>query len=81
LDTFRRLKQFFWPHKKSFFLSLFALFFVTAITVVYPIILQVTIDEVVLQEKFNLIPFISIAFLVAMLIKGIAAFFQRFLGV
>lgn len=80
LDTFKRLKQFYWPYKKQFIWSLFFLFFVTAITVVYPIVLQLTIDEVVLENKFSAIPYIAIGFLTLMIIKGIGTFFHQYLG-
>lgn len=46
----------------------------------YPIILQVTIDEVIVNERYHLIPYISIVFFLAMGIKGIAIFFQQYLG-
>ncbi|TQS75714.1 ABC transporter ATP-binding protein [Ornithinibacillus gellani] len=80
METFKRLKEFYWPYRKYFFLSLFFLVFVTAITVVYPIILQLTIDEVVLKGQNNWIPYIAIAFLALMLVKGVATFFHQYLG-
>jgi len=80
LDTFKRLKQFYWPYRKNFYWSLFFLLFVTAITVVYPIVLQLTIDEVVLKDRYSLIPFIAIAFFIAMGIKSVATFLQQYLG-
>ncbi|WP_284140962.1 ABC transporter ATP-binding protein [Virgibacillus sp. LDC-1] len=80
MDTFRKLKQYYWPYKRYFFVSLFFLFFVTGITVVYPIILQLTIDEVVLKDKYALIPYIAAAFIGLMVIKGIATFFHQYLG-
>ncbi|WP_099158835.1 ABC transporter ATP-binding protein [Virgibacillus ndiopensis] len=80
MDTFKRLKQFYWPFKKYFFSSLFFLVFVTAITVVYPIILQQTIDEVVLKDRYNIIPYIALAFLIVMIVKGFATYFHQYLG-
>lgn len=80
MDTFKRLKQFYWPYRKNFYWSLFFLLFVTAITVVYPIVLQLTIDEVVLKDRYSLIPFIAIAFFIAMGIKSVATFLQQYLG-
>ncbi|WP_217585737.1 ABC transporter ATP-binding protein [Lentibacillus saliphilus] len=80
MDTFKKLKQFYWPYKRFFFLSLFFLLFVTAITVVYPIIIQLTIDEVVLRDRYPLIPYIALVFLVLMIIKGIATYFHQYLG-
>ena len=80
MDTFKRLKEFYWPYKKYFIISLLFLVFVTAITVVYPIILQLTIDEVVLKDKYSLIPYIAVVFLVLMCIKGISVYLHQYLG-
>src|SRR5690625_4002357 len=46
----------------------------------FPIVLQLTIDEVVLQDRYHLLPYIAIAFLIAMGIKSIATFLQQYLG-
>lgn len=46
----------------------------------YPIVLQLTIDEVVLGDQFSLIPYISIAFIGAMVLKGISTYFHQYLG-
>lgn len=46
----------------------------------YPIILQITIDEVVMKDKFSLIPYVAIVFFVAMVLKGIATFYHQYLG-
>lgn len=53
---------------------------VTVITVVYPIILQITIDEVVAEQRYGLIPYICGAFLGLMMIKGVSTFFFQYLG-
>ncbi|MGR9050339.1 ABC transporter ATP-binding protein [Halobacillus faecis] len=80
MDTFKKLKAFYWPYRKFFFWSLFSLFFVTIITVVYPIVLKITIDDVVLAEEYRLIPYICIAFIALMIIKGFATYFHQYLG-
>ncbi|ELK44252.1 ABC transporter ATP-binding protein [Halobacillus sp. ACCC02827] len=80
METFRKLKAFYWPYRKYFFLSLFSLFFVTAITVVYPIVLQVTIDDVVAGGRYEWIPYICAVFLLLMVIKGIATYYHQYLG-
>ncbi|WP_085507926.1 ABC transporter ATP-binding protein [Thalassobacillus devorans] len=80
MDTFKKLKEFYWPYKKYFFWSLLFLLFVTGITVVYPIILQITIDDVVADERYNLIPYLAGAFIILMAIKGIATYLQQYLG-
>ena len=46
----------------------------TAITVVYPIILQMTIDEVILGGKYGLVIWISLGFIAVMAAKGAATF-------
>ncbi|MBN9652672.1 ABC transporter ATP-binding protein [Halobacillus sp. GSS1] len=80
MDTFKKLKAFYWPYRNYFFWSLFSLFFVTIITVVYPIVLKVTIDDVVLAEEYSLIPYICTAFIALMIIKGFATYYHQYLG-
>ncbi|WP_077325895.1 ABC transporter ATP-binding protein [Virgibacillus siamensis] len=80
MSTFQKLKQYFWPNRKLFFGSLFFLVFVTAATVVYPIVLQQTIDNVVMKNRYNLIPYISIVFFLIMVIKGFSTFFHQYFG-
>ncbi|MBM7603534.1 ATP-binding cassette subfamily B protein [Metabacillus crassostreae] len=80
MDTFKKLKSFYWPYKKYFLWSLFFVLFMTAITVIYPIVLQLTIDEIVLKEQYEYIPWIVIGFLSLMGIKAISAFFHQYLG-
>ncbi|CQR47843.1 Putative multidrug export ATP-binding/permease protein [Paraliobacillus sp. PM-2] len=80
METFKKLKQFYWPFKKYFFGSLIFVILVTAITVTYPIILQITIDNVVLKEQYSLIPYLAIGFILIMIIKGISNFLQQYLG-
>lgn len=80
MDTFKKLKQFYWPYKKYFIWSIICMLIVTSITVVYPIILQITIDEVVSAQRYGLIPYICGAFLGLMMIKGVSTFFFQYLG-
>ncbi|WP_082234332.1 ABC transporter ATP-binding protein [Halobacillus massiliensis] len=80
MEVFKKLKWFYWPYKSYFLWSLFALLFVTGITVIYPIVLKITIDEVIGQNRYNLIPYISAAFIFLMIIKGIATYYHQYLG-
>ncbi|WP_100011106.1 ABC transporter ATP-binding protein [Lentibacillus sediminis] len=80
METFKRLKEFYWPYKKLMLWSLFFLLFVTGITVVYPIVLQQTIDNVVLENQYELIPYIAVAFFLLMAIKGVATYYHQYLG-
>ncbi|HZH62878.1 MAG TPA: ABC transporter ATP-binding protein [Metabacillus sp.] len=80
METFKKLKSFYWPYKRYFLWSLFFVLFITAITVVYPIVLQLTIDEIVLKEQYEYIPWIVSGFLALMVVKGVSAFCHQYLG-
>ncbi|MEH7382351.1 ABC transporter ATP-binding protein [Bacillus sp. JJ1533] len=80
METFKKLKGFYWPYRKYFFWSLFAMIFVTGITVVYPIVLQLTIDEVFRAGNYQLVPYLALGFIAIMVIKGLATYFNQYLG-
>ncbi|KIL50301.1 multidrug ABC transporter ATP-binding protein [Jeotgalibacillus alimentarius] len=80
MDVFKKLKEFYWPHKRHFILSIIFLFVMTLITIVYPIILQITIDDVVGQGRYGLIPYLAFGFIGIMAIKGIATFISQYNG-
>ncbi|WP_313801435.1 ABC transporter ATP-binding protein [Cytobacillus sp.] len=80
METFKKLKMYYWPYKKYFLWSIGFLTVVTAITVIYPMILQITIDEVVLNGRYNWIPLLSFGFIGIMVIKGIASFIYQYTG-
>lgn len=80
METFKKLKPYYWPYKKYFIYSIVFLLLVTAITVVYPMILQVTIDEVVLKGKYHWIPYLAIGFIFLMSVKGIATYINQYTG-
>jgi ATP-binding cassette subfamily B multidrug efflux pump len=80
METFKKLKPYYWPYRKYFILSMSFLLLITAITVVYPMILQVTIDEVVLKGKYSWIPYLALGFIAIMIIKGGATFINQYSG-
>ena len=80
METFKKLKPYYWPYKKYFLCSIAFLLLVTAITVVYPMILQLTIDEVVLKGKYEWIPYLAIGFIIIMTVKGVATFINQYTG-
>ncbi|WP_456271702.1 ABC transporter ATP-binding protein [Bacillus sp. AK031] len=80
METFKKLKQFYWPYKKFFFTSILFLIAVTGITVVYPIILQKTIDDVILREQFQWVPYLAFGFIFIMIIKGVATYIHQYNG-
>lgn len=80
METFKKLKHYYWPYKQYFIYSIAFLVLVTAITVVYPMILQVTIDEVVLKGKYQWIPYLTIGFILLMAVKGVATYISQYTG-
>lgn len=80
METFKKLKDFYWPYRKQFYISLIFLILVTAITVVYPIILQITIDEVIYNSKYHFVPYLAIGFISIMALKGLFTFFNQYLA-
>jgi ATP-binding cassette, subfamily B, multidrug efflux pump len=80
METFKKLKPYYWPYVKYFIWSIVFLLLVTAITTVYPVILQLTIDEVVLGEKYNWVPYLAIGFIILMAFKGVATYINQYYG-
>jgi ATP-binding cassette, subfamily B, multidrug efflux pump len=80
MNTFKQLKPYYWPFVKYFIWSIGFLLLVTIITAVYPVILQLTIDEVVLGKKYNWVPYLAIGFIVLMLFKGVATYINQYYG-
>ncbi|WP_100371879.1 ABC transporter ATP-binding protein [Bacillus sp. FJAT-45037] len=80
METFKRLKRFYWPYKGYFIWSLVALLGVTGMTVMYPIILQYTIDHAVLAGNYDLIPYLVGGLVVVMAIKGVTVYIHQYLG-
>jgi ATP-binding cassette, subfamily B, multidrug efflux pump len=80
MDTFKRLKNFYWPHRKYLFGSLLFLLLVTGATVCYPIILQQTIDKGIRAGNMGYASALAIGFILIMAVKGISAYYQQYWG-
>ncbi|WP_409292013.1 ABC transporter ATP-binding protein [Peribacillus sp. SCS-37] len=80
METFKRLKQFYWPYRKYFYISLAFLLLVSGITVFYPIVLQITIDDVVIGRKYEWIPILAASFIGLMAVKGFATYINQYFG-
>ncbi len=50
------------------------------ITVVYPIVIQITVDRVIGEENYSLVPMLCLAFLGLMVLKSVATFFHQYMG-
>ncbi|RPF56157.1 ABC transporter ATP-binding protein [Aquisalibacillus elongatus] len=80
METFKKLKQYYWPYKLYFFISLLSLFFVVVTTVAYPIVMQITVDDIIRGENYELVPLVSLIFIGIMVVKSVATFFHQFMG-
>ncbi|BDG34646.1 ABC transporter ATP-binding protein [Saccharococcus caldoxylosilyticus] len=80
MSVFRKLKQFYLPYKKDFIWSMIFLLVVTGITVVYPMILQQTIDNVILGGQYDLVPWMALGFIAIMALKAWSTFIQHYLA-
>ena len=80
METFKKLKEYYWPFKNYFIWSMLFMLIVTAITVVYPIILKLTIDEAVIGGRYELIPILAAGFVGFMIVKGICTYIYQYTG-
>lgn len=80
VETFKRLKEFYWPFKRYFIYSILSLVVVSVITVIYPIILQFTIDEIVIAERWHLIPYTALFFIGIMCLKALFLYIHQYMG-
>ncbi|NYE03496.1 ABC-type multidrug transport system fused ATPase/permease subunit [Bacillus niacini] len=80
MSVFKKLRSFYFPYRRDFIWSMLFLIIVAGITVVYPVILQMTIDEVVLGGQYNWVPWISLGFISVMAVKGLSTFIQHYLA-
>lgn len=80
MGTLQRLKQFYWPYKGYFILSILTLLAVTGITVIYPLVLKLTIDDVIGQERYEWVPYLAVGFLLLMCLKAVATYLHQYYG-
>lgn len=80
MDIFKRLKQFYWPDRHFLFGSILFLILASVATVVYPVVLQLTIDRAIIHHQLQLIPYLSVGFILIMIFKGIATYFSQYWG-
>lgn len=80
MDIFRRLSKFYRPYMRQLYASLFMLALSTALSLVYPYLLKIIIDQVILQHRYNELLFLIVGILVAALVKGIFNFGQQYMG-
>lgn len=80
MDIFRRLKAYFEQDKWLFIGSFGFLALSTAVSLFQPYIVQYLIDDIILQQKFELVGPIALAIVGVVLIKAIFQFLHGFCG-
>lgn len=68
------------PYRKYLVASIIFMIITTAITLIYPVLLQKTIDDVMLGGEFHLITLLLAGYFTLMVIKGIAQYIQQYTG-
>ena len=77
---FKRFIQYYKPHKKLFLLDMGASFIVAIIGIVYPIMTRRMLNDLIPNQKFNLIILFSISLLMIYLIRMLLRYFIQYQG-
>lgn len=80
MDVFKRLKSFYWPHRRLLFISILALVGVTALGLVQPYLMRILIDDVILAEQFGKVPYLALAVVGVVLVKASMQYAHGFTG-
>ncbi|WP_308634450.1 ABC transporter ATP-binding protein [Paenibacillus silvisoli] len=80
MDVFRQLKPFYWVERRSLFASIFCLICATALGLVYPNLLRILIDDVIVPRNFDWVPQLSLAVVGVVALKGSLQFLHGFFG-
>lgn len=80
METFKRLSKFYLPFVRYFWWSIVGLVLATAITVVYPLILKFTIDDIIGAGQYEYVKYIAIGFFLLMMLKGAATYVHQYYG-
>ncbi|MBP3967199.1 ABC transporter ATP-binding protein [Paenibacillus lignilyticus] len=80
MDVFRQLKPFYWVERRSLIASIAFLICATALGLVYPNLLRVLIDKVIVPKTFEWVPALSLAVVGVVSLKGGLQFLHGFFG-
>ena len=80
LNTLSKLKEFYLPYKKYLIISILFMILTTSISLVYPVLLEKTIDEVILGGKFDIVFWLVGGYFALMVVKGISTYIQQYTG-
>lgn len=80
MNVFKQLAPYYWPKKRYFFASIVCLTFVTALGLVYPNLLRILIDDVIDGGKYEWVPWLALAVVTVVSVKGTLQFLSGFFG-
>lgn len=79
-NVFRRLRGFYHPYLKLLVLSILLLVFSTALGLVYPYLLKMIVNHVIIGRDYGQLPLFVVAILVSALVKGGVTFASQYIG-
>lgn len=80
MNVFRQLKEFYWNEKKLLILSILSLGCATALGLVYPNLLRILIDDVIMARQFGNVPFLALLLVGVVTVKATLQFLHGFFG-
>jgi len=72
MEVFKQLRSFYWPGKLKYliFASILCLAISTALGLVYPYMLKVLVDEIIMKGNYDQVPFVAFAVLGVVIVKA-----------
>ncbi|WP_172250554.1 ABC transporter ATP-binding protein [Saccharibacillus deserti] len=80
MNVLRRLQDYYWEKKTYMFVSILFLAIATALGLVYPKLLQILIDDVIVPRNFEGVPQLALAVVGVVTIKAVMQFLHGFFG-
>lgn len=80
MDVLRQLQAFFWEKRKYLFVSILFLAIATALGLVYPNLLRILIDDVIIPRNFEDVPILALTVLGVVILKAGMQFLHGFYG-
>ncbi|MBT2283920.1 ABC transporter ATP-binding protein [Paenibacillus polymyxa] len=80
MDVLRQLQTFFWEKRTYLFVSILFLAIATALGLVYPYMLRILIDDIIVPRTFEDVPIIALTVLGVVILKAGMQFLHGFFG-
>jgi ATP-binding cassette subfamily B multidrug efflux pump len=80
MDVFKQLKDFYWLKRKLLFASIFSLICATALGLIYPNLLRILIDDVIMKQQYDRVPMLALFVVGVVTVKGMFQFLSGLAG-